>query len=137
VTLGQARVGLEHIADELVAHPDGLVDLPRATSQEGKCAPLPPPRLLGAFDPLLLGWASREAFVGHHHSVVTTNGLFRPFALVGGRVVAMWGLSAGELTIRLLEEVANADLDALLDDAQAVLRFLALPPTTPVSVVGG
>jgi hypothetical protein len=138
VSLGQARLWLESIDDELISYPGGLVDVPRtATPQEEKCAPLPPPRLLGAFDPLLLGWASREAFVGNHHSVVTTNGLFRPFALVGGRVVATWGLSAGELTIRLLEPVAASDVDALVDDANAVLRFLSVPPTTAVSVVGG
>lgn len=134
ITLGHARLGLEHVADGLISYPGGLVDLPRAGADEAKYAALPPPLLLGAFDPLLLGWASREAFVGKHHSVVTTNGLFRPFALVGGRVVATWGLGAAGLTIRLLEPVAASDLDALLHDAAAVLRFLDLPAATAVSV---
>jgi hypothetical protein len=39
-------------------------------------APLPAPKLLGPFEPLLLGWVSREAFVGSLQIVVTNNGLF-------------------------------------------------------------
>ena len=49
-------------------------------------ARLPKPRLLGPFDPLLLGWVSRDSFVGTHQGVVTNNGLFRACALVTGRV---------------------------------------------------
>ena len=50
--------GHRAIASELRERDDGLLEL-RATDQTP--APLPPPRLLGAFDPLLLGWCSRAA----------------------------------------------------------------------------
>ena len=39
------------------------------------------------FDPLLLGWTSREEVVGPHRMLVTINGIFKPFALVAGRAV--------------------------------------------------
>jgi hypothetical protein len=58
--------------------------------------------------------------------------LFRPVALVDGRVVATWGLADGRVTIRMLEEVDPAPLDALRKDAAAVLRFLGLPPRPAV-----
>ncbi|HEY4778393.1 MAG TPA: winged helix DNA-binding domain-containing protein, partial [Solirubrobacterales bacterium] len=75
--LRDARAGLGAIASELVEREDGLVDLAKRPPAE----PIPPPRLLGAFDPLLLGWVSREDVVGPHRMLVTTNGIFRPFAL--------------------------------------------------------
>jgi hypothetical protein len=66
--------------------------------------------------------------VGRHDGIVTTNGLFRPFALVDGRAVATWGLDAGRLTIRPLERIRRAHLTVLREDALDVLRYLGLPP---------
>lgn len=118
--LRDARAGLGAIAAELEERGDGLVDLKGRSDP----APLPPPRLLGAFDPLLLGWTSREEVVGPHKLLVTDNGIFRPFALVDGRAVATWKLAAGKLTIEHLSEVRKKDAAALEEDAEAVLRFL-------------
>jgi hypothetical protein len=120
--LRDARAGLAAIASELVElEGEGdLVDLARRDRPE----PLPPPRLLGAFDPLLLGWTSREQIVGPHKMLVTSNGIFRPFALVGGRAVATWRLAAGKLTIQHLSRVAKKDAAALEADAAEVLRYL-------------
>ena len=118
--LRDARAGLEAIAPELDQRDDGLVEL--AGSPEP--APLPPPRLLGAFDPLLLGWSSREEVVGPHKLLVTNNGIFRPFALVEGRAVARWGLAGGKVTIEHLSEVRKKDAAALEQEAQRVLEFL-------------
>jgi winged helix DNA-binding protein len=120
--LRDARAGLAAIAGELVERPDGLVDLAKRPAAE----PLPPPRLLGAYDPLLLGWTSREEVVGPHKILVTNNGLFRPFALVKGRAVARWGLSGGKVTIEHLDEVKKQDAAALEADAQRVLEFMGL-----------
>jgi hypothetical protein len=64
-------------------------------------AELPPPRLLGAFDPVLLGWRSREALLDvNHQRIVTVNGIFRPFALVKGRAVATWTIAAGKVVLK-------------------------------------
>jgi hypothetical protein len=118
--LRDARAGLGAIAAELEVRPDGLVDLKKRPAP----APLPPPRLLGAYDPLLLGWTSREEVVGPHKVLVTINGIFRPFALVGGRAVATWKLAGGRLTIEHLSKVRKKDAAALDDEAQRVLEFL-------------
>ncbi len=92
-----------------------------------RLARLPSPRLLGPFDPLLLGWASRAPITGSHRSVVTTNGIFRPVALIGGRVAATWRLPSGAVTIAPLEPISEDDLARLGADAADVLRFLGLP----------
>jgi hypothetical protein len=118
--LRDARAGLAAIAPELARREDGLVELKGSPGP----APLPPPRLLGAFDPLLLGWTSREEVVGPHEVLVTTNGIFRPFALVDGRAVARWGLAGGKVTIEHLSEVRPKDAAALEKDAQRVLEYL-------------
>jgi len=86
--------------------------------------PLPAPRLLGAFDPLLLGWVSREPVLGPHQHVVTVNGLFRPFALVGGGAVATWRLSGADVTLEPFGRLTKANRAALEEDATDVARFL-------------
>jgi hypothetical protein len=118
--LRDARAGLASIASELEQRQDGLVELKGSPDP----APLPPPRLLGAFDPLLLGWTSREEVVGRHEVLVTTNGIFRPFALVGGRAVARWGLAGDKVMIEHLGEVTKSDARALAEEAERVLAFL-------------
>jgi hypothetical protein len=119
--LRDARAGLEAIASELEQREDGLVEL----KKRPEAGPMPPPRLLGAFDPLLLGWTSREEVVGPHKVLVTINGIFRPFGLVDGRAVATWKLAGGKLTIEHLAQVKRKDAAALDDEAQRVLEFLA------------
>lgn len=118
--LRDARAGLEAIAPSLLQREDGLVDL--AASE--RSTELPPPRLLGAYEPLLLGWTSREEIVGPHKLLVTNNGLFRPFALVGGRAVSTWRYSGGRVTIEHLGEVTKKAAAALEADARAVEEFL-------------
>jgi hypothetical protein len=118
--LRASRAGLAAIAPGLEQREDGLVDLKGRPA----AASLPPPRLLGAYDPLLLGWTSREEVVGPHKRLVTINGIFRPFALVEGRAVARWGLAGGKVTIEHLSQVRKKDAAALEAEAQRVLEFL-------------
>jgi hypothetical protein len=120
--LRDARGGLNAIASELREYEDGLVDLARRPP----AAELPPPRLLGHYDPLLLGWTSREDVLGPHQQLVTVNGLFRPFALVGGRAVASWSMPRGEVVIEPFARVSKADAAALERDAEDVRRFLGV-----------
>ncbi len=121
--LRDARRGLSAIAGELRERPDGRADLAAAESRPAPPG-LPPPRLLGSFDPLLHGWVDREPVLGSATSIVTVNGLFRPFALVDGRVAATWSMPGGAVKLSAfapLTEPAAAALDA---DAQDVVRFL-------------
>src|SRR6478672_727919 len=129
IPLGEARRGMAAIREETVQRGDALTDL----VDRPPMAPVPPPRLLGAFDPVLLGWASREPLVGRHQGIVTTNGLFRPCALVEGRTVATWGLDAGAVTIRPLERIPAAQTAALQEDAKAVLSFLGMPERAAIA----
>jgi hypothetical protein len=121
VTLGDARRGLAAIADEVNDLGNGLVHLVGGAEPSR-----PAPRLLGPFDPVLHGWHTRTPIVGDHGGVVTRNGVFRPVALVNGRVVAIWGLAGGVVTIQQLETIGPRALDALRRDAADVLRFLSL-----------
>src|SRR5215213_9270979 len=117
--LRDSRAGLDAIASELRDFEDGLVDLAR----RAPAAELPPPRLLGPFDPLLLGWTSREDVLGPHQQLVTVNGLFRPFALVGGRAAAAWSMPGGQIEIQPCGRLGKADAAALEREAQDVVRF--------------
>lgn len=120
ITLGDARRGIGLIAAELVECPDGLVALAGTPDDSGPC----PPRLLGAFDPLLLGWVSRQPYLGEHQQIVTVNGLFRPFALVSSRAVATWALPKGSVVLDPLEPITRKDAAALGAEAEDVVRFL-------------
>jgi hypothetical protein len=119
--LRDARAGLEAISGELERRDDGLVELKKRPAT----GPMPPPRLLGAYDPLLLGWTSREEVVGPHEIFVAVNGLFRPFALVDGRAVATWKLAGGRVTLEPLGKVTKKAMTALDADAAEVERFFA------------
>lgn len=119
--LRDARAGLAAIASELVEREDGLVHL----AARPPAAEVPAPRLIGAYDPVLLGWTSREQIIGPHNHLVTNNGLFRPFAMVDGRAVATWKLNRGKVTIEPLERIAKRATAALEADAVAVERFMA------------
>ena len=96
-----------------------------AGARERAAAVLPPPRLLGAFDPLLLGWASRDPVVGPHQHIVTDNGLFRPFALAGGRAVATWTFAGGRVVLTPFAPLDAGTTAALDTEAADVTRFLA------------
>lgn len=129
ISAREARVGLRSLAPELRGHADGLVELRRTRPP----AALPRPRLLGPYEPLLMGWKSREPVLAGHQGVVIGNGLFRPIALVGGRAVATWGLAAGVVTLRPFADLDAAVLVALAEDSNEVARFLGIP-ASPMSL---
>jgi hypothetical protein len=124
--LRDARAGLGAIASELVERDDGLVDL----VGRPPAAELPPPRLLGAFDPVLLGWVSRQPMLASNEPIVTVNGIFRPFALVRGRAVGTWSMRAGEVAFEPFARLTRADAAALRADARAVTSYLAGEPAS-------
>lgn len=120
--LRDARAGLTAIASELQEVDDGLV---RLSKHRPRKAEIPSPRLLGAFDPVLLGWTSREAIIGSHTSLVTRNGIFHPFALVDGRAVGRWRWLKGEVALEPFEEMPADAVRGLEREAADVRRFLA------------
>ena len=116
IGLREARLGLARCG--AIQRADRLAELP--SNPQRAAAALPPPRLLGAFEPLLLGWASRDPIVGAHRRIVTVNGLFRPFALAGGRAVATWNIAGGQVVLAPFAPLDTQTQAALA----AVMRFL-------------
>jgi hypothetical protein len=123
IGLRDARLGLARCG--AVQRADGLAELPGPRRTDP--AVLPPPRLLGAFDPLLLGWTSRDPVVGPHKEIITVNGLFRPFALAGGQAVATWTISDGQVRLAPFAALDTGTRTALEADATDVTRFLGRP----------
>jgi hypothetical protein len=119
--LRDVRFGLSTIASELVDRPDGLLDLKRRSAIE----PLSPPRLLGPYEPLLMGWRSRDFVADAARArLIVSGGLFRSFALVAGRAAGIWSLRAGKVELAPFDPLASADRVALERDGKDVMRFL-------------
>jgi hypothetical protein len=126
VPLRDARAGLQAIAGELAdAGPGGLVDLAGRGAADAPVAP----RLLGPFDPYLLGWRDRGFAVPAEHArrVHPGGGMLRAVAMAGGQAVGVW--RARRRGDRLAVEIEPfhelpADVAAALRaDAADVARF--------------
>jgi len=130
VPLRDARAGLRAIAAELTSD-DGLIDLVRRSESAG----LPEPRLLGPFDPLLLGWRSRADLFGAdaEAGTVARHGMVRAVALVDGRPRATWTLAGGVIEFRAFASIGDEEADALHADADDVVRFLGLREPVPAA----
>ena len=120
IPLRDVRAGLGAISSELKQLGDGLVDLKRRRPAHE----LPPPKLLGTFEPCLLGWTSRADIVGDAPNLVTAGGMFYAFAMVGGSAVARWKLADGRLELEPFRRIAKRDREALERDAEDVEAFL-------------
>ena len=90
---------------------------PRRARPAPPAAAIPTPRLLGAYEPVLLGWNSREEILGGHAPGVVSGGIFRPFALVNGRAVATWRLRGDEVELEPFDRLTRKDAAALEADA--------------------
>jgi hypothetical protein len=120
IPLRDVRKGLEAIAPELDELDGGLVDLRKRSTP----AELPPPKLLGSFEPVLLGWISRELIYGDDRSFATDPKLLDPLALVKGRAVAHWRLRDGQVEMERFAKLSGSDAATLGRDAEDVVRFL-------------
>jgi Winged helix DNA-binding domain len=119
--LRDARAALAAIGSEIEVDANRLVRL----AGQPAVGEIPSPRLLGAFDPALLGWTSRQPILGDREPRVVSGGLFRPFALADGRAVAGWKLSGGTVTIEPYGHLGREASAALREEATDVERFLA------------
>jgi hypothetical protein len=114
--LRDARAGLDAIASELESHGE-LIDLAGRPP-----APVPPPRLLPAFDPYVLGWRDRSFAVDpeHAHRVHPGGGIIRATAIARGRAVATWTLRGGRVSIDPFAPLPGRVEAALHREAAAV-----------------
>lgn len=125
--LGAARRGLaaagplEEVGD--------LMALPGTSDQEP--GPVPPPRLLAAFDTLMLGWRSRDFLLAGDNTkrLLPGSGIVKPTVVSRGKVAGTWRL-AGAGTKRRLEIAwfdRPAARRAIETEAKDLARFLSLP----------
>ena len=94
--LREARAGLSSIAAKIEDAEDGTVRLRGRVGGRLDARP----GLLGAFDPTLVGWASRAEITGPREPRIVSGGIFRPYALVGGRAAGSGGGPTARLCLR-------------------------------------
>lgn len=135
LTLRDARAGLSALGAGRVAEAveplrecdHGLVELNDAP----RVAKLRRPILLGAFEPVLMGWCSREPVLGEHDPRVVTGGVFRAFAFAPvaerpiGRAVATWKFRRDGVELSPFGRLDDMQRDALTRDGEELLRFLS------------
>jgi Winged helix DNA-binding domain len=120
--LRDVRAGLGTIATELVQRSDELLELNGALYGG-------PPRvcLLDQWDPLLVGWQTRESLLEHYPRRSSPEAHYRPFAYVDARAVATWSLRQGTVTVgEPFVPLKRAARTALAAEATDVVRFLQL-----------
>ncbi len=122
----EAGDGTSGAADRTAGGADGTGRSGRGHRDPRSELALPPPRLLGVFDPLLHGWQSRGPVLGRHEPEIVRGGMFRSFALVAGRAAGTWSVTGDQVSLTLLEPVSAAHRRALEADAEDVRRFLGL-----------
>jgi hypothetical protein len=124
VPLGRVRSALGALGSRVVETDDGLVELAAARASGIRPVRLPPPRLLGAFEPLLLGWCSREQVLGEHEGTVISGGVFRGIGLAGGRAVGAWRFGGAGVDFTPFGPLSESVERALARDGEALLQFL-------------
>jgi hypothetical protein len=117
------------LAGELVevAGPDGrpLLDLPDAPLAD-EDAPAPP-RLLGMWDNVLLGWVDRGRVIPPEYRklVMRSNGDVLPTLLVDGAVAGVWRPVAGCIEATAFHRLPDGAWDGLAAETAALVPFLA------------
>jgi Winged helix DNA-binding domain len=119
LALRDARAGVDAIASELEPRGD-LIDLAGRPP-----ARTPPPRLLPAFDPYLLGWKDRAFAVAPEHArrVHPGGGIIRATAIARGATVATWTLRGGRVALDPFAPLPARVDAALRREARDVERF--------------
>ena len=104
--------------------------------------PPPPPRLLGHFDPLLMGYSDRELILDPANAkrVQAGGGFVQPTVLVGGRVAGTWRLdrrasrsATARVVVEPFAELTAATREALAAEATDVGRYLGTDVTFQVA----
>jgi hypothetical protein len=120
-----AGIGLREARSALAAIASSLTETGRLVDLADRPYPAEPePKLLGPFDPLLVGWRSRAQLFGGETGAIASHGMLRAVALVEGRPRATWTLSRGAVEFRAFAPIDDDEATALRADADDVLRFL-------------
>ena len=131
-TVPVARAGAEPAGTE----PAGTG--PAALAGAPLDAPAPRPRLLGHFDPLLMGYRDRDLVLdpAHTRRIQAGGGFVQPTVLAAGRVAGTWRLDrrAGRLVVEPFTPLNTVTRDALAGEATDIGRFSGLDLTLEIAV---
>jgi hypothetical protein len=95
-------------------------------AREGAVGTAPRPCLLDQWDPLLVGWRSRESLLEHYPRRASPEAHYRPFAYARARAVATWSSTHGVVTIdKPFAPLKRAERQALAADAADLAQFLS------------
>ncbi|GAA2633690.1 winged helix DNA-binding domain-containing protein [Dactylosporangium fulvum] len=134
-TLTQVKAALAALAAVPVTLDGGDTGYVLADDVDPVAEPEPWVALLPALDPTVMGWTSREWYLGPHApALFDRSGNPGPTVWAGGRVVGGWAQRpSGEVAVELLEDVpaavrravggAAADLEGWLDGVRVTPRF--------------
>jgi hypothetical protein len=117
LSLHDARAGIAGVAHNLDQRPNGLVDL---KDRRTPLAEWPAPRLLGPFDPRLLGWRSRDLVLDKPKEVITTSGIIKAILLVDGRAAGTWTMPGGRVQVHPWNKLDPQTWDAVAAESTAV-----------------
>ncbi len=131
-TLGQTRTALAAL-DTAEVDLDRVPGVVLADDLDPVPTPAPAAALLPALDPTVMGWATREWFLGSHRPrLFDAYGNAGPTVWWEGRVVGGWGQRPdGEVVVRLLEDVGTDGCAAIDAEAARLTGWLAGVRVTP------
>ncbi len=133
-TLGETRRALAGLAVVEVELDDGSVGLVLADDLEPDAPdPVPWVALLPALDATIMGWTSRDWYLGTHRPMLyDTNGNAGPTIWSDGRVVGGWAQRGdGEVVVRLLEDLGSEAVTAVEREAARLTEWLGAVRITP------
>jgi hypothetical protein len=90
------------------------------------------PRLLGHFDPLLMGYRSRDHVLDPRYAkrIQTGGGFVQPAVFCGGRVIGTWQLDRtrrrARVVIEPFERIPREAEDSLAAEVADIARFLGI-----------
>lgn len=108
----------------------------RAVDSAAEKAAVPLPRLLGHFDPLLLGYHDRDAVLDPRYAsrIQAGGGFIRPAVLVDGQVTGTWRLQRdGRLAVEQFAPLPRESRAALAAEAADIGRFLGRDVTLEIA----
>jgi hypothetical protein len=132
---GLTRLGqvLERLRPRLLSFSDEhgreLFDLPEAPRLDHDVSP--PPRFVAAFDNLILSHADRTRIIAdeYRRAIASMNGMVPATFLVDGFVRGTWKTVRTRRTLTLViqpfERLSREDRDALAEEGERLLRFVA------------
>ena len=131
-TLGEVRkalAGIKHVEVDL----EGATGIVLAEDIEPTKEPEPWVALLPTLDATVMGWASRDWYLGEHRSkLFDRNGNAGPTVWVDGRVVGGWGQRPDTSVVwRLFDDVDKEAASAIEQEAERVTTFLGGVRVTP------